>query len=72
MDLGSIILRKIHQRKKNAILSQLYVESKENRRKKKKNKLIDLDKRLWVARSGQWGKDKIGKWYQKVHNCSYI
>ena len=55
MDLGSIILRKICQRKKNTICSQLHVESKENRKKKKKNKenkLIDLEKRLWVARSG--------------------
>ena len=39
---------------------------------KKKSELIDLEKRLWVARSGQWGMDKIGKWYQKVHKCSYI
>ena len=36
MDLGSIILRKICQRKKNTICSQLHVESKENRKKKKK------------------------------------
>ena len=62
MDLGSIILRKIHQRKKTTILSQLYVESY-------KAELMETDSRLVVATA--WWVGEMGDAGQSAQASAY-
>ena len=68
MDLEGIMFSEISQRNTNAVCSHLNVESKQ----KQKNKLIDTEKRLMVARGGvgEWEMDKIGEQGQKVQTSS--
>ena len=56
------MLREISQRKTNRVWSHLYVES-EN---KNKNKLIDTENRLVVARGREWRVGEMGEGGQKV------
>lgn len=72
MDVGSIMLSEIRQRKANVALSPLYMESEEEKQNKTKNQptkltkseLTDSENRLVVARgvNGAWGQGKGWEW----------
>ena len=55
-----------YQKKKNTVLSHIYVESK---RKKKTKNILDIENKLVVARGQVVG--KMGEGGQKVQTSSY-
>ena len=65
MDLGSIMVNEISQRKTNAIWAHIYVKLKQKnqqQQQKKNPKLIDTENRLVVARGERWG---VGKMHEE-------
>ena len=70
MDLKSIMLSEISQRKTNTIWSYLYVESKKGKKKQNKE-LIDTENWLIVARGRVWRVDEMSEGDQNIQISSY-
>ena len=66
MDLKGVMLSEISQTKTNIIWFHLYIDSKEQKNKQNRNKLVDTEKRQIVAR-----REVLRGWVKKVRGLGW-
>ena len=71
MDPEDIMLSEISQLEKNKYRMISLMCGIQKQQQTKKNKLIDAENRLVVARGGGWGLDEVSKCGQKAQTSSY-